>query len=107
MFEPIFERVYTLAGGRLPSSPVNPQEIGLVFIVLAQGTMFNIEMPSCDPSVDEWLHISERALVKGDFLSTNMLAGVQTGLGTRMHLPIITHSLTTDSTSWPIFTCKS
>lgn len=107
MFEPIFERVFTLTGGRVPSSPVNPQEIGLVFIVLAQGTMFNIEMPSCDPSVEEWLHLSERALVKGDFLSTNMLAGVQTVVSTRMHLPIITHNLTTDSTSWPIFTCRS
>lgn len=78
MFEPIFERVYALSEGRSSEAAVNPQEIALVFIILAQGTIFNIEMPSYDPSVEEWLHLSERALVKGDFLSNNMIAGVQT-----------------------------
>jgi hypothetical protein len=45
---------------------------------MSQGTIFNIEMPSYDSSAEDWLHLSERALVKGDFLSNNLLAGVQT-----------------------------
>lgn len=45
---------------------------------MAQGTMFNIEMPDCDSSAEDWLHLSERALVKGNFLSNNMVAGLQT-----------------------------
>jgi hypothetical protein len=45
---------------------------------MAQGTMFNIEMPNCDSSAQEWLRISERALVKGEFLSNNTVAGLQT-----------------------------
>ena len=60
------------------SPPVNPQEIALVFIIMAQGTMFNIEMPNDDPSAEDWLHVSEQALVKGNFLSNNMVSGVQT-----------------------------
>lgn len=45
---------------------------------MAQGTMFNIEMPHYDPSAEDWLHLSEWALVKGDFLSNNMVPGLQT-----------------------------
>lgn len=45
---------------------------------MAQGTMFNIEMPNYDSSAEDWLYLSERALVKGDFLSNNMVAGLQT-----------------------------
>lgn len=61
--------------------PFNAQEIALVFIIIAQGTMFNIEMANDDSSVEEWLQLSERALVKGDFLSNNTVAGLQTLVG--------------------------
>ncbi|KAK4937550.1 hypothetical protein LTR10_021842 [Elasticomyces elasticus] len=83
-FEKTFDRVYTLKGSL--STPVSPQELALVFIIMAQGTMYNvfetdnpqIEMPSHDPSAEEWLHLSERALIKGNFLSNNTVAGLQT-----------------------------
>lgn len=78
MFEPTFERVYALAERRSVTSPTNAQEIALVFILLAQGTIFNIELPTYDPSVEEWLQLSERALVKGKFLSVHTVAGLQT-----------------------------
>ncbi|KAF2014262.1 hypothetical protein BU24DRAFT_423267 [Aaosphaeria arxii CBS 175.79] len=77
-FEKTFERVYSLASGSAVIPPVDPQEIALVFIIMAQGTRFNIEMPINDPSADEWLHLSEQALVKGNFLSNNTVAGLQT-----------------------------
>lgn len=77
-FEKTFDRVYKRAEGASSQSPVNPQEIALVFIVMAQGTLFNIEMPNFDSSAEDWLHLSERALVKGEFLSNNMVAGLQT-----------------------------
>lgn len=76
-----------LADGLHPSPAVDPQEIALVFIIMAQGTMFNIEMPNFDSSAEEWLHLSERALVKADFLSKNTLAGVQTLVGSRFITP--------------------
>jgi hypothetical protein len=48
--------------------------------------MFNIEMPNFDSSAEDWLHLAERALVKGDFLSNNTLAGVQTLVRPYLHL---------------------
>lgn len=80
-FEKTFDRVYKRAEGGSSQSPVNPQEIALVFIIMAQGTLFNIEMPNFDSSAEDWLHLSERALVKGEFLSNNMVAGLQTLVG--------------------------
>ncbi|GLA08362.1 hypothetical protein AnigIFM60653_009893 [Aspergillus niger] len=77
-FDKTFDRVYASSSGTSLSPNVNPQEIALVFIILAQGTMFNIEMPNYDPSTEDWLHLSELALVKGRFLSNNMVAGLQT-----------------------------
>ena len=77
-FEKTFERVYSLSEGAFLSPRINAQEIALVLIILAQGTMFNIEMPTHDSSAEEWLHLSERALVKGEFLSNNTLPGLQT-----------------------------
>lgn len=84
-FERTFDRVYKISGSGT-SSPISPQEIALVFIVMAQGTMFNIEMPNFDSSAEDWLHLAERALVKGDFLSNNTLAGVQTLVRPYLHL---------------------
>ena len=77
-FEKTFDRVYTLSNGGSCSPTVNAQEIALVFIIMAQGTMYNIEMPTFDSSADDWLHLSELALVKGNFLSNNMIPGLQT-----------------------------
>lgn len=78
MFEPSFDRVYSQASGKPNTQKTTAQEIALVFIILAQGTIFNIELPSFDPSVEEWLRLSELALVKGHFLSNNTIPGLQT-----------------------------
>jgi hypothetical protein len=77
-FEKTFDRVYKLATGDSCSPPVTAQEIALVFIIIAQGTLYNIEMPPFDSSADGWVRLSELALVKGDFLSNNTIPGLQT-----------------------------
>ena len=77
-FEKTLDRVYTLLQGETVSPRVNPQEIALVYMIMAQGTLYNIEMAYNDPSAEEWLHLSQRALVKGDFLATNTVHGLQT-----------------------------
>ena len=75
-FEKIFNRVYALT--KKTSPRVNSQELALVFIILAQGNVFNIEIAS-DPTItEELLRLSELALMKGDFLSNNTVAGIQT-----------------------------
>ncbi|OQV06667.1 Fungal specific transcription factor domain-containing protein [Cladophialophora immunda] len=100
-FQKTFDRVYNLSEGA-SSSPVNPQEIALVYIILAQGTMFNIEMPNYDPSVEDWLHLSERALVKGRFLSNNMVAGLQT-LHLMAHLHLHLDKGRCGDNAWPLW----
>ncbi|CAK7235708.1 hypothetical protein SBRCBS47491_009387 [Sporothrix bragantina] len=79
-FQETFARVYSFVspGSAPPSTAINFQEVALVFIVMSKGTMCNIEMPMDDPSAEEWQHLSEMALVKGNFLSNNTIAGVQT-----------------------------
>lgn len=75
-FEKTFDRVYAIANDT--SRRVNAQELALVFIILAQGNVFNIEIASDHTVPEELLRLSELALMKGDFLSNNTVAGVQT-----------------------------
>ena len=79
-FKETFDRVYSYVtpGAVSPASAINFQEVALVFMIMAKGTVYNIEMPMDDPSAEEWQHLSEMALVKGNFLSNNTIAGVQT-----------------------------
>ena len=69
---------------------------------MAQGTLYNIEMPHYDASVEEWLNLSEKALVKGDFLSNNMIAGVQT-LHLMCHLHFHLDKGRRGDNAWPIW----
>ncbi|KAL4939489.1 hypothetical protein BDV06DRAFT_198793 [Aspergillus oleicola] len=101
-FQKTFDRVYALSKGGSLSSRINPQEIALVFIILAQGTMFNIEMPYYDSSAEEWLHLAERALVGGGFLSNNMVAGLQT-LHLMAHLHLQLDKGSRGDTAWPLW----
>ncbi|KAI0886892.1 fungal-specific transcription factor domain-containing protein [Annulohypoxylon maeteangense] len=101
-FEKTFDRIYKHAEKYPSSSPINPQEIALVYIIMALGTVFNIEMPNYDSSAEDWLHLSERALVKGDFLSNNMVAGLQT-LHLMAHLHLILDKGRRGDNAWPLW----
>jgi hypothetical protein len=90
-FKNTLDRVYKLADGPFSSPPINFQEIALVFIIMAQGTMYNIEMPNYDSSAEDWLHLSEQALVKGDFLSNNMVPGLQTLVSFEITIRVQSH----------------
>ncbi|KIL92314.1 hypothetical protein FAVG1_04723 [Fusarium avenaceum] len=101
-FEKTFDRVFKRAENGSTSPHINAQEIALVFIIMAQGTMFNIEMPNCDSSAEEWLRISERALVKGEFLSNNTVAGLQT-LHLMAHLQLHLDEGRRGDSAWPLW----
>ncbi|KAJ4987063.1 transcriptional regulatory protein C1F7.11c 2 [Stagonosporopsis vannaccii] len=99
-FEKIFDRVYALINDT--SRRVNTQELALVFIILAQGNVFNIEIAS-DPTVpEELLRLSELALMKGDFLSNNTVAGVQT-LHLMAHLHLNWDQGSRGDRAWPVW----
>ncbi|KAL4901553.1 hypothetical protein BDW74DRAFT_187209 [Aspergillus multicolor] len=101
-FQKTFDRVYHLVDAVVMTPSVNPQEVALVFIILAHGTMFNIEMPNYDPSAEEWLHLSEQALVKGHFLSNNMVPGLQT-LHLMAHLHLMLDKGGRGDNAWPLW----
>ncbi|KAK5094261.1 hypothetical protein LTS08_008681 [Lithohypha guttulata] len=101
-FQKTFDRVYSSSEGPSLSPSLNPQEIALVFIVFAQGTMYNIEMPHCDASVEDWLNLSEKALVKGEFLSNNMIPGLQT-LHLMCHLHLHLDKGRRGDNAWPLW----
>ena len=87
-FTKIFEKIYGLTEQNISKrSAVIHQEIALIFIVIAKGIIFNIELPMNDPTAEAMLRLSEQALVRGDFLSNNTIAGLQTlvGFRTKMH----------------------
>ncbi|KAL5330096.1 hypothetical protein ACEPPN_003620 [Leptodophora sp. 'Broadleaf-Isolate-01'] len=101
-FEKTFNRVYALSNGKYSSPRVNAQEIALVYVIMAQGTIYNIEMPAFHSSADNWLHLSELALMKGDFLSNNTIPGLQTlHLMAHMHLES-DRGIRSDS-AWPLW----
>lgn len=87
-FQEIFSRVFSASEGTRPSPKVHPQELALVFILLAQGTLFSLELPLNDPAAEDWLHLSERALVKGNFFANNTIPGVQTLVSLHCIYPI-------------------
>lgn len=101
-FESTFTRVYAYKDGGIQAPRINAQEIALVYIIMAQGTMFNIEMPIYDSSVEEWLHLAERSLVKGDFLSSNTIAGLQT-LHLMAHLHLQMDKGRRGDRAWPLW----
>ncbi|KAK5077349.1 hypothetical protein LTR51_003038 [Lithohypha guttulata] len=64
--------------------------------------MYNIEMPHCDASVEDWLNLSEKALVKGEFLSNNMIPGLQT-LHLMCHLHLHLDKGRRGDNAWPLW----
>jgi hypothetical protein len=70
--------VYKIVDRETLSPTLNTQEIALVYMIMSQGTLYNIEMAYNDSSAEDWLRLSELALVKGDFLATNTIPGLQT-----------------------------
>jgi len=59
----------------------DPQSLALVFIVLAVGSLHNLELAPNDPSTEEYLTLSKRCLAKSDFLTRSTIAGIQTLVG--------------------------
>ncbi|WVR04222.1 hypothetical protein IAU60_001222 [Kwoniella sp. DSM 27419] len=76
-FQPVFDKIYDSVEARAHRQ-VHPQQLALLFAILAMGTLQNLELPPHDPSADEYLALAKGCLTKGDFLNNNTIAGVQT-----------------------------
>ena len=47
-------------------------------MILAIGSLYNLELPQHDPQAEDFLLLSKVCLTKGDFLNHNTMPGVQT-----------------------------
>lgn len=81
---PIIEASY-YHHGLLPNAAeerrVDIQQLGLLFIVLALGATHNLELAQDDPISEELCSLAKCCLAKGQFMTRNTLAGVQTLVG--------------------------
>ncbi|WVQ83747.1 hypothetical protein IAT38_005891 [Cryptococcus sp. DSM 104549] len=76
-FQPIFDRVFNAANREHPEQSVHLQQLALVYMILAMGTVHNIELPPHDPTAEEYLALGKGCLTKGDFLNHGTIPGVQ------------------------------
>lgn len=77
-FQPIFDRVYASILQPRPENSVHLQQLALVYMLLAMGTVHNIELPPHDESAEEYLTLAQAALTKGNFMNHATIAGLQT-----------------------------
>ncbi|WVQ68695.1 uncharacterized protein L199_006904 [Kwoniella botswanensis] len=77
----VVENVYRYITGpnqEFRHTKIQYQELGLLFIVLAMGALHNLELRPDDASAAEYMLCSEDCLTKGNFMTNNTVAGVQT-----------------------------
>ncbi|ODN75930.1 hypothetical protein L202_05915 [Cryptococcus amylolentus CBS 6039] len=101
-FQPIFEKVYDASQRPQPEASVHLQQLALVYIILAMGTVHNIELPPHDESAEEYLALAKGSLTKGNFLNHGTIAGVQT-LVTMAHYYLETESGRNGDAAWPLW----
>jgi hypothetical protein len=87
LFIPILDHVYLHFGtiinpkrpqGKHGSTSIRAEQLALVYIILAMGSYYSLEVAPDDSSVEEYLTLSQACLSKADFLSNNTIAGIQT-----------------------------
>ncbi|KAM0750597.1 hypothetical protein T439DRAFT_380485 [Meredithblackwellia eburnea MCA 4105] len=102
-FMPFFEKAYdTTSSKDMTSSNFPSHDLALLFVILAVGSYYNLELPPGDPSVEEYLRISKCCLSKGDLMATNTLAAVKTML-IMSHLHLSLDSGKNGDAAWPLW----
>lgn len=78
--DPLFNKLYTglRSGGSAAAPPVSHQQMALLLVIFAMGTLYNLELAPNDSSAEEYFAMSKTCLAKGNFMVHNTLAGVQT-----------------------------
>ncbi|OWZ30832.1 hypothetical protein C347_03977 [Cryptococcus neoformans AD2-60a] len=101
-FQPIFDRVYASLLEPRPENNVHLQQLALVYMLLAMGTVHNIELPPHDESAEEYLALAQAAMTKGNFMNHATIAGLQT-LVTMAHYYLETESGRNGDSAWPLW----
>lgn len=119
--QPIFDRAYDLGerdvddrkrrerrvsngadGDTAPNTHLHPQQLALLFIILAMGALHNPDLPPHDPSAEHHLASARWCLVKGDFIGNNTIAGLQ-ALVIMAHYHLETEKGRNGDSAWPLW----
>ena len=77
--EKLIRETYAMKDAESPDfRAIDSQCLALLFIILAIGSLHNLELPPHDPSADKYLELSKRSLAKADFLIQGDIAGIRT-----------------------------
>ncbi|AFR95359.2 hypothetical protein C343_03455 [Cryptococcus neoformans C23] len=86
-FQPVYEEMYLfrITSIASPTEPLqqlgrgrmNYQDLGLIFMILAFGTLHCLELAPNDPTAYELASVAQVALSKGDLLSRPSISGLQ------------------------------
>ncbi|ORY30182.1 fungal-specific transcription factor domain-domain-containing protein [Naematelia encephala] len=104
VLQPIIDRLYrqlSLHGFTMPAE-VSHQQLALVFAILAMGSLHNLEVAPNDSCAVEYLALSKLCLTKGNFMTHNTLAGVQT-IHIMGHIQLETEHGRGGDAVWPLW----
>ncbi|TXT11220.1 hypothetical protein VHUM_01971 [Vanrija humicola] len=100
--QPIFDRVYVQNAPEPLHRRVHPQQLALLFIIMAMGALHNPDLPPHDPSAEHHLTAARWCLVKGDFIGNNTIAGLQ-ALIIMAHYHLETEKGRNGDAAWPLW----
>ncbi|ODN81761.1 hypothetical protein L202_02144 [Cryptococcus amylolentus CBS 6039] len=107
-FKPLYQTAYRLQD-MSKSSPqnlrherMNYQDLGLVFMILAYGTLQCLELPPDDPTAYELAAAAQIALTKGNLLSKPSLSGLE-ALHILAHFGNASEEGRSGDAAWPIW----
>ncbi|WVW85195.1 hypothetical protein I302_107233 [Kwoniella bestiolae CBS 10118] len=104
-FQPIFNAAYQELHGASHGTGnrrIKPQELALVFSVLAMGALHNLELRPNDPCAEVYCALAKACLAKGDFLVHTTLAGIQ-ALHIMAHYFLETERGRNGDAAWPLW----
>ena len=86
----------------LTDRKVNHHEIGLLYAILAMGTLHNLELDANDPLATEYVDLAKRSLTRGDFLQHNTISALRS-LHVIAHVLLETEGGRNGDSAWPLW----
>jgi hypothetical protein len=84
------------------SREMDYHELGLVYAILAMGTLHDLELEANDPLIAEYLDMAKQSLTRANFLQYNTIPGLQ-ALHIIAHVHLETESGKNGDSAWPLW----
>lgn len=81
---------------------IDYHELSVVFVVLAMGTLHDLELDVDDPVALEYLSLAKQSLSRGNFMQNNTITAVQ-ALHTMAHVHLHSETGRDGDSAWPLW----